>query len=151
MYFLKFMRFAAAWMAVYIARRFFSDDYVNSTIFSNDPPKHLTTMVTTFLYVHLILEAFIVCVVLLVSAIRLDDGTPLMPSFSDLKFITIYAVDVVCTLAMLLTMTVVVARVIGNRKVFQYVDQGTRAARALEEITVNLAAVTFLLPFFLLV
>lgn len=65
MYCIKLMRFCGAWLSIYIARRFFSDDYVDNTVFGQKPPLRLSNMIRMFAAIQLVFESIIATVLFL--------------------------------------------------------------------------------------
>lgn len=150
-YIMKLLRFCGAWLAVYMARRFFSADYIDSTVIGGGSPQRLTVMTRNFAVILLFIEIVIQMCVVIVSYGRNVNGTPWVPVLSDPAFMTSYVLDILSTYTLTIVLSYLVATVVGDRTVFQYIDQGARAARTLEEITVNIAAIVYLIPFFLIV
>lgn len=151
-YDLKLTRFLGAWICVVIARKFFSDEWVDKVVMGNQKPKPLENLVWVFLGVQLCFEALLATGMALLANVRSSGGgVPVFPILKSKGFLLGYCVDVVGTVGLAVTLSLIVASVLGNRTRFDYIAQGPRAARATEEIMVNICAVSFLVPFFLLV
>lgn len=148
MYSLKLARFLSAWIAVVIASKFFSDDFVHRVVVNNDNPRRLRTMLVVWAGIQACFEVMIFTAMSLLS---IKAGGARGAGFMDARFVSAYFADVACTSSLALGLGLVVASVLGNRQRFDYVTQGSRAARTLEEIMVNIVAVVYLIPFFLLV
>jgi hypothetical protein len=151
MYCIKLMRFCGAWLSIYIARRFFTDDYIDTTMFAEKPPARLTQMVRNVAAVQLVVESFIAICIFMAKHMT-TKGKPILPALAnDDRLVMMLLVDAACSWTMAISISYIMARIMGNRKVFNYVDQGTRAARALEEIMVNVFSIVYLIPFFLMI
>lgn len=153
MYGLKLTRFLAAWIAVVVTRKFFSDDYVHRVVVNGKPPRPLTSMVILFFGVQACFEIVVATMLALLGNVvsSKKDCSSIFPVFVEREFVGAFLVDVVGTNLLAFGVCWIIASVVGDRTRFDYVTQGTRAARALEELMVNVLAVTYLVPFFLLV
>lgn len=154
MYCIKLFRFLGAWICVTIARKFFSDDYVDSVIVNGGRPKRLTNMVWLYFAIVACFEIFVITLIALLTQIKIKkDGKdkPIFQVFSQIDFTLGFAADSIGTIALSIGLSLVAAHVLGNRTRFDYVTQGTRASRTLEEMMINLIAISYLVPFFLIV
>jgi hypothetical protein len=153
MYGLKLTRFMASWIAVVITRKFFSDDYVHRVVVNGKPPRPLTSMVALFFGVQACFEIILATILALLANVMTDKAKcrSIFPVFTDREFVGSFIVDVIGTNLIAFAVCWSIASVIGDRTRFDYLTQGTRAARAMEELMVNVLAVTYLVPFFLLV
>lgn len=153
MYAFKLARFMSAWIAIVIARKFFSDDYISRVVVNENKPKPLTFMVLIFLGIQICFDIIIVTLLLLLSNLRRRTKVSafVFPMLHKSDFMTTYIVDMIGTTALSGTICWTVANIVGSRVRFDYVTQGTRAARTLEEMMVNVVAISYLVPFFLLI
>lgn len=154
MYAFKLLRFLSSWVAIVIARKFFSDDYVNRTVVSGKRPRSLTSMILLFLGIQLCFDVMLLTSLMLAGNIRMKKGstyTKVFPMLNSTDFLVSFCVDAIGTTCLSMGMCWIAASVVGSRVRFDYVTQGTRAARTLEEMMVNIVAISYLVPFFLIV
>jgi hypothetical protein len=144
----KLIRLGISYLAAYIARVMFSNKYVDSVVISNKSPPPMRNMVYTFMIACLLMEGvFIMCMALL-AVTKGKDGKDLVPALSNPACIGMYLVDMAYTLFITFTVASIMGNIIGNRVVYEYVDQGTRASRSLELIIQHVAFAVYPLPYF---
>lgn len=143
MYVLKALRFVVAWIAAAIARAIFSGDYADDTVFKGRKPAKLTKMVLVFAAVQVPLE---IALILVLSG----SASNVVAALQQDAFRTAFLVDALLTNAVAYAIIVVAAHVIGNDKLFDYSMEGTRAARALEEIIVAVTGMVYLVPMYMI-
>lgn len=139
MYILKLMQFLGSWIAAYIARVIFVQNYVRQTQIRNLQPPQLIDMLTMFAVIYLIIT------LLLGTLCALGTWTEKI----NHDVLTAFAVDAVTCYLVTIIISRIFAVLYGNRVVFQYVVEGDHAARALEESIVTTSMIVNAIPFFL--
>ena len=140
MYILKLMQFLGSWIAAYIARVIFVQNYVRQTQIQNLQPPQLTNMLTMFAVIYLIMT------VVLGTLCALGAWTEKINS----DVLTAFTVDAILCYTTTLIISSIFASLYGNRVVFQYILEADHAARALEESIVTTSMITNAIPFFLI-
>ena len=140
MYILKLMQFLGSWIAAYIARAIFVQNYVRQTQIQNLQPPQLTDMLTMFAVIYLIMT------LVLGTLCALGAWTEKINS----EVLTAFVVDSILCYSFTLLISSIFASLYGNRVVFQYIENGDHAARALEESIVTTSMIVNAVPFFLL-
>jgi hypothetical protein len=142
MYALKLVRWMCVWVSAYYARVIFFERFVRQTVVARKRPPSLLGMLWVFLAIQLAAEAVLLVVLTLARGM-------LSTTLLDRDFRTRYLVDVGASLTVLTVLLAVVGSAISDNRRFDYANEGTRAIRVLEELTVTIAGVTFLIPYFL--
>jgi hypothetical protein len=168
-YVFKLFEYGSVWAATLFTEKLFSNNYMNQVYTQNKTAPTLYRMLGTFIGLNILFTAvlltFALLVYLLVNKIWKDSYKSIAESSiikTFLEFIKnpskeIFKLDsylmlfLIDYLLFLTVMTVVLAILIyymQKKKFFRYQTEGLRAIRALKELTLTLASVFILIPYF---
>lgn len=151
MYFVKIARYVCMYVAAYVARVLFVNRYVDRVVYDAETPPPMTHMIAMLVVGALFLESFVTCCLMLIASAQQRGGAPLVPVLRNPATVAAYFVDVACTLVVTLVISSIVGRLVGSRVAYDYVNNGSRAARTFESIVQYVALAVYSVPFFLLI
>jgi uncharacterized integral membrane protein len=146
MYVLKFMRIFVVAGALYLASKTFQTRYVTAVFVNNEPPPSLMGFVLTFVVIEAIFMSLILFIVMLLA--KTLDINEMFP-ITDQVF-GLFLFDSIVSSVLTAVLGLMIAMVVMKKKYFRYRTDGMRAIRSLQEMMLNLAIVTSLLPYYII-
>lgn len=145
-YILKFLRIFVVAGALYLASKTFQARYVTAVFVNNEPPPNLMGFILTFVVIEAIFMALIMFIIMLLTkTLAMNEVFPITDEVFELfLFDSFVASAITAVLGLLLAM------VVTKKKYFRYRTDGLRAIRSMQEMMLNVAIVTSLLPYFIL-
>lgn len=145
-YILKFMRLFVVAGALFLASKTFQTRYVTAVFVNNEPPPGLMGFVVTFVVIEAIFMSLILFIVMLLAkTLDINEMFPITDEvFSLFLFDSIVSSILTAVLGLMISMVVM------KKKYFRYRTDGMRAIRSLQEMMLNVAIVTSLLPYYII-
>jgi hypothetical protein len=146
MYVLKFMRIFVVAGALYLASKTFQTRYVTAVFVNNEPPPGLMGFVLTFVVIEAIFMSLILFIVMLLA--KTLDMNEMFP-ITDQVF-SLFLFDSIVSSILTAVLGLMISMVVMKKKYFRYRTDGMRAIRSLQEMMLNVAIVTSLLPYYII-
>lgn len=147
LYVFKIIRIGLFFLALFLSSRIFEEMYIKNVFTKNKDPPSLLTFVIIFIAFDFVFCLFIFIVVLLIKYIFYSpNGTFVIDNMFVLKMV----IDYVLSTILLLVFSTIICSIIQKKKYFRYKLEGPRAIRACQELLFGVAAIVFLIPFFLI-
>jgi hypothetical protein len=144
MYFLKLLRFAFVWMALFLAGSIFTNRYVELVFNQKVAPPPLTMLVGLFIAIDMGLNIILLSILSLIK--RIYAGTH--GFIVDDTLIKRFMIDYAMSTALIAVMSFTVAEVIRKRSVFKY-DSDVAPIKAFKDILLAMSGFVVIIPFFL--
>jgi hypothetical protein len=145
MYVYKALRFFFMWLSLMAASTIFQRSYIDLVYMQNKGPPNLCNFVMVFLLIDLMFSSMIIGTFFLIK--KLMEGHSFMIDNQVMMWIL---ADYLCTTLIIMVVCLLIAFVEMKKAYFAYRDQGLRAIRALEEISLAVAGIMNAVPFFLI-
>lgn len=144
-YTVKFVRFLALWIALYVTEKVYQDLYVSVVLIQRKTPPDLRPFM---LYAMLADFVFFVFIILVVQLLRAQN--PGKNYGIDHNLVSLLIVDYVASSLALGIVGVGVASVVQDKTILRYNDDGLRSIRALGTLLLYSALVVVALPYYVL-
>lgn len=168
-YVFKLFEYGSVWAATLFTEKLFSNSYMNQVYTQNKTAPTLYRMLGTFIGLNILFTAvlltFALLVYLLVQKIwddKYEDSTDssIIKTFLDFiknpskeifkldSYLILFIIDYLLFLTVMTVVLAILIYYMQKKKFFRYQTEGLRAIRALKELTLTLASVFILIPYF---
>lgn len=147
MYALKGLRLIVQVGAMFVAQKVFVETYVRTVHVENGEPPKMQRMLLMFLSIDATVQLVVLLLLVLLDyAYKAYDNTFAI----DDDFIMTFLVEHFMGTIILAVLGVVFAKLMRQKRYFDFANQGTVVSRAYRDIMIALSVVTFAVPFFLI-
>ena len=169
-YVFKLFEYGSVWAATLFTEKLFSNSYMNQVYTQDKTAPTLYRMLGTFIGLNILFTAvlltFALLVYLLVEKIWEDNNykdpnnSSIIKTFLDFiknpskeifkldSYLILFIIDYLLFLTVMTVVLAILIYYMQKKKFFRYQTEGLRAIRALKELTLTLASVFILIPYF---
>jgi len=148
LYIIKAMRILFSYIALFLAAKIFTPIYEEQVYDEQTVPPSLSKFLLIFVAFDVSFNAFLIVVLYLLKFIFKTETNGFI--VTDGVFMK-YGIDYIISMALILVIAQLLGGVVMEKRYFRFQFEGSRAIRAFEAMTFDLAAIVHLVPFFLVV
>ena len=146
LYVLKLLQYGLLVGAVFLTEKIFSNMYMQQVYANNGDPPNLLTMLAIFVAIDVAFALFLVTALYLISVIMKSQGK--RNFFINDRLVKKFMIDYAFATLVLFVLLAIIAAYMQAKKYFRYKTEGLRAIRAFGDMTISLAPVILLVPYF---
>jgi len=147
LYVLKCIQYGLIVGSIFLTEKIFSNMYMQQVYANNGDPPNLMTMLGIFLAINFGFTLFLTVVMFLLQLIAKTHWEK-RNFIIDMSFIKKFLIDYVCVTLVLTLLLSIICLYMQSKKYFRYKTEGLRAIRALSDMTISIAPIVVIVPFF---